>query len=131
MTVTVEVSTEPRALSAASVKVAEDLKAKGNAAFKGGAAASPREPTIPPDVIDGRRRRRRTAAAAAAGHHVPLLPLHADKHYNLAQQLYSRAIEADPTNAVLYGNRAFAAIRLEVRLGSSRGWQQPAAHRCG
>ncbi|KAI7844809.1 hypothetical protein COHA_001689 [Chlorella ohadii] len=36
-----------------------------------------------------------------------------DKHYAHAQQLYSKAIEADPTNAVLYGNRAFAAIRLE------------------
>lgn len=30
-----------------------------------------------------------------------------------AQQLYTKAIEADPTSAVLWGNRAFAAIRLE------------------
>ncbi|KAL4858796.1 Serine/threonine-protein phosphatase 5 [Chlorella vulgaris] len=36
-----------------------------------------------------------------------------DKHYAVAQQLYSKALEADPTSAVLWGNRAFAAIRLE------------------
>ena len=41
----------------------------------------------------------------------------ADKHYAHAQLLYSKAIEVDPSNAVLYGNRAFAAIRLEVRGG--------------
>jgi tetratricopeptide (TPR) repeat protein len=37
----------------------------------------------------------------------------ADKRYVQAQQLYTKAIEADPTSAVLWGNRAFAAIRLE------------------
>ena len=47
----------------------------------------------------------------------PCVPPLADKHYSLAQQLYSSAIEADPTNAVLWANRAFAAIRLEVHPG--------------
>ena len=53
------------------------------------------------------------------------LPLAAAKHYAHAQQLYSKAIEADPTSAVLYGNRAFAAIRLEVRT-AAEGRSHPA-----
>ncbi|PSC75771.1 Serine threonine-phosphatase 5 [Micractinium conductrix] len=36
-----------------------------------------------------------------------------DKHYALAQQFYSKALEIDHANAMLWGNRAFAAIRLE------------------
>jgi len=36
-----------------------------------------------------------------------------DKHYVAAVDGYTRAIELDPTNAVYYGNRAFAHIRLE------------------
>lgn len=35
-----------------------------------------------------------------------------DKHYEKAEDVYSTAIEMEPT-AILYGNRAFARIRLE------------------
>lgn len=36
-----------------------------------------------------------------------------EKHYALAQQFYTKALDVDPTNPQLWGNRAFAAIRLE------------------
>ncbi len=102
----VQVSLQERQMSKQSVQTAEQLKAEGNQAFKG-AGIGPSSPPPPPP-----------------GRHVPRAqppPVSrcrlADKHYAHAQQLYSKAIEADPTNAVLYGNRAFAAIRLEVRCG--------------
>lgn len=50
----------------------------------------------------------------------------ADKHYAMAQQLYSKAIEADPTSAVLWANRAFAAIRLEVGAPAEERQRLPA-----
>lgn len=46
----------------------------------------------------------------------------AEKHYALAQQFYTKALEVDPTSAVLFGNRAFAAIRLEVGGGRVCVW---------
>lgn len=63
-----------------------------------------------------RRRPTRQARGAVLNHRC-LRCRPADKHYAHAQLLYSKAIEVDPSNAVLYGNRAFAAIRLEVRGG--------------
>lgn len=36
-----------------------------------------------------------------------------DKHYEKAADVYSIAIELDDSNCVLYGNRAFAYIKLE------------------
>lgn len=44
-----------------------------------------------------------------------LPPPPAEKHYALAQQFYTKALDVDPTNPQLWGNRAFAAIRLEAR----------------
>jgi hypothetical protein len=44
----------------------------------------------------------------------------------MAQQLYSKAIEADPTSAVLWANRAFAAIRLEVSAPAEERQRLPA-----
>lgn len=41
-------------------------------------------------------------------------PSLAEKHYQHAVEGYSRAIDLDPTNAVYYGNRAFAHLRLEA-----------------
>jgi tetratricopeptide (TPR) repeat protein len=41
-----------------------------------------------------------------------LLPF-AEKHYSGAIQLYSQAIDLQPSNAVLYANRAFAHIKIE------------------
>ncbi|KAL4433050.1 hypothetical protein ABPG77_006477 [Micractinium sp. CCAP 211/92] len=36
-----------------------------------------------------------------------------EKHYALAQQFYTKALDEDPANPQLWANRAFAAIRLE------------------
>ena len=38
----------------------------------------------------------------------------ADKNYMLAIELYGKAIDSDPLNAVYHANRAFAHIRIET-----------------
>jgi hypothetical protein len=102
----------PQMAEASRLEQAAAIKADANAAFKG-ARARPAD-------------HRHTSAAAAATSltRADALPA-ADKHYAVAQQLYSKALEADPTSAVLWGNRAFAAIRLEV-LACCSSHQQPA-----
>ena len=43
----------------------------------------------------------------------PGTPAVAEKHYSLAVEGYTKAIELNPTNAIYFGNRAFAHIKLE------------------
>lgn len=42
-----------------------------------------------------------------------LLYLLAERHYAQAVDLYSKAIDADPNNAIYFSNRSFANLRLE------------------
>jgi tetratricopeptide (TPR) repeat protein len=100
-----------RAMSEDSKQRAAQLKDEGNAAFKGALAWAGAE----------QRRVRRLHELLIHLHTLASQPSPLPaKHYALAQQFYSKALEVDPTNAVLWGNRAFAAIRLEASVGWRR-----------
>ena len=95
--------------AAPSAESADALRAEGNENFKGAlqrcaAAVAPCSRLVAPQRPGPPQP---TSPRSFCG------PARAAKHFALAVMLYTRAIEADPSVAASYGNRAFAHIKLE------------------
>lgn len=102
-------------MSADSQGRADELKQQGNTAFKGDHLGQGWQPGLHPVG----------SVVSAVAHGVARCPFLAEKHYALAQQFYTKALDEDPANPQLWANRAFAAIRLEAS-GQSAGQLQAA-----